>query len=276
MANHQPSGQRRELKYIVTEDVARQIRCFAANHLEIDEYGACCEDLSYPVHSLYLDSDDLCLYWEKVNGSKNRYKLRLRYYSTHADAPVYFEIKRRVNDAVLKQRGAVRRECVSEILTGQAPAPDMLVSPCSARHMVAIQRFGELRVAIQAKPKAHVAYSREAWTDWDNAARITIDRHVRCAPELSARLASEMADPVFPFGHHAIVEIKFTARFPNWFKDLAQAFGLVSCSSGKYVDGVAMGGEDRFHSPGWVERTLPSKVLARREFLQRLALVPGE
>src|SRR5579862_4052561 len=51
--------QRFELKYIIREEVALEVREFARSYLEIDEYGASRPNLSYPVHSLYLDSDSL-------------------------------------------------------------------------------------------------------------------------------------------------------------------------------------------------------------------------
>ena len=115
--------QRWELKYIIPERVALSIRDFVRAYLDLDEDGATRPSLSYPVHSLYLDSEDLVLYWNTINGNKNRYKLRLRFYDNRSDAPVYFEIKRRVNDAILKQRGAVRREAVGWLLAGHLPEP---------------------------------------------------------------------------------------------------------------------------------------------------------
>src|SRR3954464_9747675 len=119
--------QRFELKYIVPENVALQIRQFVSAYLEIDEYGATMPNLSYPVHSLYVDSDDLYTYWATINGDKNRYKLRLRYYNEKPESPVFYEIKSRVDNTIYKQRGGVRRQSVSSILSGQLPIPaDML------------------------------------------------------------------------------------------------------------------------------------------------------
>jgi SPX domain protein involved in polyphosphate accumulation len=72
---------------------------------------------------LYLDSDSLKLYRTTINGDKNRYKLRLRYYEDRPDAPVFFEIKRRMNNIIMKQRGGVRRELVHAILAGKFLRP---------------------------------------------------------------------------------------------------------------------------------------------------------
>ncbi len=93
-------SQRFEFKYIIREPVALAIRDFVRSYLVIDEYGATLPNLSYPVHSLYLDSPDLKLYHSTINGDKNRFKLRLRFYEDRPKAPVYFEIKRRVNNTI--------------------------------------------------------------------------------------------------------------------------------------------------------------------------------
>ena len=120
--------QRFELKYLISEETALLVRDFVRSYLDFDEYSVGKPNYSYPVHSLYLDSDDLKLYWETINGCKNRYKLRLRYYSTHPDAPVFFEIKRRINNCIMKQRGGVRQDSVPLLLKGHLPQEEHLVS----------------------------------------------------------------------------------------------------------------------------------------------------
>ena len=237
--------QRFELKYIIKEDVARSVRDFVGGYLEIDEYGATQPNFSYPVNSLYLDSDQLTLYQSTINGDKNRYKLRLRFYDNRRDAPVYFEIKRRMNNTIAKQRGAVRRDAVDWLIAGHLPEPAHLVSK-DPRQLVALQRFCQLMHDIRAKPKAHVAYFREAWISRnDNSIRVTLDREVKCQPEPTTRLITQMDNPVIVFGNEVVLELKFTNRFPDWFRQLVQVFGLMQCGAAKYVDGVALVGQDR-------------------------------
>lgn len=265
--------QRFELKYIIREDVALAVREFVRSYLQIDEFGARFPDLSYPVHSLYLDSDQLTTYWHTINGNKNRYKLRLRFYADKSAAPVFFEIKRRVNDAILKQRGGVRRGAVDWLLSGHLPEPDHLVSQ-DPKHLVAIQRFCELMTEIRAVPKAHVAYLREAWiSPHNNAVRLTMDRNVRCDPEPSASLSCEMQRPVVVFGENVVLELKFTGRYPNWFGEMVRIFGLTQCAAAKYADGVAILGEREFNT----RRVWPAdeydeeKVRTRLQFLKKVA-----
>src|ERR1041384_5704414 len=135
--------QRFELKYVIPERVALDVRQFVCAYLDIDEYGATMPNLSYPVHSLYMDSDDLYTYRATINGDKNRYKLRLRYYNEKPDSPVFFEIKRRMNNTIAKQRGGVRRSSVAAILAGQLPTPADMLSK-EPKQFFSIQKFSEL------------------------------------------------------------------------------------------------------------------------------------
>src|SRR2546428_8999709 len=162
MAEDKMQQQRFELKYIIKEDVTGAVRDFVSSYLEIDEYGATLPNFSYPVHSLYLDSDDLILYQRTINGDKNRFKLRLRFYDDRREAPIFFEIKRRMNNIIAKQRGGVRRDAVDWLLAGHLPEPAHLVSR-DPRQLFALQSFCRLMHDIQAKPKTPIAYLREAW-----------------------------------------------------------------------------------------------------------------
>jgi hypothetical protein len=240
--------QRWELKYIIPEAVALALREFVSSYLEIDEYGAGRPNLSYSIHNLYLDSDDLQIYWGTINGNKNRFKLRLRFYADNQnpEAPVFFEIKRRMNDAILKQRCGVRRPAVQAVLAGQLPEVAELVSQ-DARQLAAVQRFVELSSDLRAYPVAHVSYDREAWiSPHDNSVRVTFDRNVLISPEFTARFTSQMDDPTEVFGPLVILELKFTGRFPDWFADMVRVFGLRQGSASKYADGIAVKGEDHF------------------------------
>ncbi len=238
-------SQRFECKYLISEAVAGAIRDFVQSYLVIDEYGATLPNLSYPVHSLYLDSPDLKLYQSTINGDRNRFKLRLRFYEDRPLVPVYFEIKRRVDNTITKRRGNARPEDVDTILAGQMPPPEQIMSQQPKRQQ-AIREFCRLVSELNARPVAHVAYLREAWmSEHNNAIRITIDRETRCEPEFSASLSMAMRRPVRVFGNFAVLELKFTDRFPDWFKELVRVYNLTQCGAAKYVDGATLIGPDR-------------------------------
>jgi len=247
MAEDKMQQQRFELKYLLPEDTALAVRDFVSGYLEIDEYGATQPNFSYPVHSLYLDSDNFALCEATINGDKNRYKLRLRFYDSRPDAPVYFEIKRRMNNIIAKQRGAVRRDAVNWLLSGHLPEPAHLISK-DPRQLAALQKFCQLMHSIHARPKVHVGYLREAWiSPRDNSVRVTLDREVDCEAEPTARMITRMDHPSRPFGADVILELKFTNRFPDWFRDLIRVFGLMQCGAAKYVEGVTLIGQDQIN-----------------------------
>lgn len=257
--------QRFELKYRINASVAFQVRDFVGSYLAYDEFSLNQPDHSYSNHSIYLDSDDLRLYWDVINSNKNRYKLRVRFYDNDEESPVFFEIKRRVNDAIQKKRCPVRRSAVPLLLSGHLPAPEHLLSS-KPQHLGAVQDFCRLMHDLQATPKTHVCYLREAWvSELDNSVRVTLDRDVCSAPHFTPEITTEMEHYVMPFEPDVILELKFTARFPRWFRELVEVIGAMQCGAAKYVDGVVNMGEDRLH-PAYatVER---SDQLER--FLQR-------
>ncbi len=247
MTGDKLQATRFELKYRVTAQVAVRMREFIRAYLVPDEYSEGKPDYSYHNHSLYLDSDDLKLYWDVLNSNKNRYKLRIRYYDDNPASPVFFEIKRRMNDAILKKRCAVRREAVAQLLAGQLPEEQHLFSP-SPKSFDAIHEFCYLKEDLQASPKTHVAYRREAWvSEADNSVRVSFDRDVCSAPSFSGELKTELENFVMPFTPDVILELKFTGRFPNWFREMVELFGVMQLGAAKYADGVDQLGSARLN-----------------------------
>jgi SPX domain protein involved in polyphosphate accumulation len=247
MQDHRLQQQRFELKYLIDERIAHRIRDFVSSYLELDDYAVGRPNFSYPVHSLYLDSDGLKTHQDTINGTKNRFKLRLRYYGDKPNTPVFFEVKARVDNCILKQRCGVKREAVPLLVAGQLPTPDQLFSK-EPRHLIALQRFNQLLLQIDARPKAHNNYLREAWVSaQDNSIRVTFDRNIRIEPYFKAHAVVEMMNPIQVFPEFTVLELKFTTRYPNWFKELVRAFNLMQFASAKYSEGIVILGESRFH-----------------------------
>jgi hypothetical protein len=242
-AGYQVQRQRFEYKYLVSEHVARSVRDFASAYLVLDEYGASLPDRSYPVHSLYLDSPDLALYRSTINGDRNRFKLRVRYYEDGDDRPAYLEIKRRANSVILKKRAGVHRAAVEEVVAGQLAQPSHTVDG-SPEALDALESFCSLVQRLGAVPQAHVSYLREAWAaPGSNAVRLTMDRRVRTERRRVFSLEPDMSAPTEVFGDRVVLELKFTDRFPRWLNELVQVFGLRQGSAAKYVDGIYRMGE---------------------------------
>jgi hypothetical protein len=246
--DHHLQQQRFELKYLVDESVTPWLRDFISSYLELDDFCVGRPELAYPVHSIYLDSDDLETHNAYINGTKNRYKLRLRYYDA-PDSPVFVELKARVDNCILKRRCGVRPEAVPHILAGQLPETDQLITS-EPRHLAALERFIVLMQHINARPKLHNYYQREAWVSPnDNSVRVTFDRQVYVEPYFRNEATMAMQNPRLVYSPFVILELKFTNRFPDWFTVLVQRFNLMSGSSAKYSGGVTLLGDEQF-GPG--------------------------
>jgi SPX domain protein involved in polyphosphate accumulation len=229
--------QRFELKYRISEAKAQQIRFFVQNYLDCDSYGKTQPNFSYPVHSLYLDSKFLKTYQDTINGNRNRYKLRIRYYD-YEETPVFFEIKRRHNKVIRKKRAQVHRRFVLDLMNGQVPTYDHLVYN-DAGHYHALQEFCYLQNQLQAQPVLHVSYLREAYElEHSNAVRVTFDRDVRSNLQTDFELLSKPENSLSTFGDTVVLELKFTDRFPQWLQELTQLFHLRQESAAKYVDSI--------------------------------------
>ncbi len=238
--------QRFELKYILDEGRTSGIRDFLRPYLELDTYGALQPDRSYSVHSLYLDSPDLALHQSTINGDRNRFKLRVRYYESDPEKPVYFEIKRREDNTILKERCPIRRNSANEILEGRLPSRVDLAYDGTPAEECALHNFCRQVNTLRARPVAHVRYRREAWHGLgDTRIRVTMDRQVRSCPETSTSLQTQLSDKaVSVFGNAVVLELKFSNRFPPWMAEMVRVFGLRPCSAAKYVDGI-IGMEDQ-------------------------------
>ena len=237
---------RREIKYLIKEDTALAVRSFVSCYLEPDEFAIGKADNSYTVHSLYLDSNNLDTYRASfIIGERNRFKLRIRYYDDNPDSPVFFEIKRRINEGIVKQRARVRREAVHSLLIGESPTRDHLQS-WHPQHWADLLDFWRLVETIEAAPRAHNAYMREAYVTAGKAtARVTIDRAVRLGPEFGGDLPIALENGVEVYAGFVILELKFTELMPTWMIEMVRGFDLTKSGAAKYGMGVYLLGEHK-------------------------------
>ncbi len=88
---------------------------------------------------------------------------------------------------------------------------------------------------INASGMIYVSYTREAYVSPDsNSVRVTFDRHLYGTPHQRGEGLSYPADGTSPNVGGVILELKFTDRFPDWMRELVQAFDLQRTSCPKY------------------------------------------
>ena len=225
-------ASRHELKYIVEESKAESIRHQVCAHLATDPFSD--QTRGYDVSSLYLDSPTYELYAQTARGQRNRFKLRVRFYSEDTDDPVFFEIKRRDGAVVRKQRSAVRRSSVDRILNGGVPALSDLHE--SGGDLSVMNEFCRLRQGIGAYGYTYVGYRREAFGSGGTLSnvRVTFDRDLVAGNHRVGDPLLILPPDISPRVGGVILELKFTDRFPRWMHDLVQVFQLERTSVPKY------------------------------------------
>lgn len=253
MFKHHLQANRFELKYVISENCALAVRDYVRSYLVPDEFNPP-QGGGYQVNSVYLDGPALELCNATVEGHKNRYKLRIRFYDDVATSPVFFEIKRRANDAILKERARVQRPVVARLLSGHWPRHADLVK-FSPKTFDSLRRFCDLRNQLQARGTAIVTYEREAYVTPDSdSVRVTFDRNLRTVPFVGEFRASARNDWSYPAIGGTVLELKFTERFPTWMRNMARTFDLQRGSMPKYVECVTtLGALPRGMARGGVE-----------------------
>lgn len=236
---------RHELKYRISESMARAVAQFIKPYLHPDRYAKLQGDGTYPIVSLYFDTDALTLCRETIEGKKNRFKLRIRSYSDDLQAPRFFEIKRRINNIIIKSRSRVRQEDVEPVIEQKS-----LILPADCSDAKTLRQFQLYLHSLNAKPVVLVRYMREAFEgDSDNRVRITLDRQLsyKTTRELNVTFGGSNWHRVAM--EFVILEIKFTARYPAWLTQMVKTLNLKQTAMSKYVKSVKQSCSMRFCAP---------------------------
>ncbi|MCA9150173.1 MAG: polyphosphate polymerase domain-containing protein [Planctomycetales bacterium] len=257
MAGQSLQASRYEYKYYVDEARASAIRRFVESYLEPDEFLIRFGGIGYPVCSLYLDNSGLLLYDQTIQGQKNRFKLRIRFYDDNAENPAFLEIKRRETDVIKKKRCAVTRDGARRVIMGELPSMGFLFgNKVTTKNLDALHEFCLLRDRVSATGCTYVYYHRQAYVSPDSSAvRVTFDRQIEGGVYTPGTDLAIPIDSARPKMEGVVLELKFTDRFPNWMERLAEDFNLQRTSVPKYVKCVdAL----RERDPSWARPWRPS------------------
>jgi VTC domain-containing protein len=245
-------ASRFECKYLVSPLVVPALREFIAPFVRLDRFATSRPDGRYSICSLYYDSDDLRMYQQTVGGEKNRVKLRVRSYSDDESSPLYFEVKRKVNNIVQKRRACVTRQQAAALHARRFDSVMGAVDP-------EFGYFANYAGLSSARPVVRVRYMREAFESLTGEPlRITLDTELIHAATFDFETSHERGRWVTTPVDGVILEIKFTEMFPAWVADMVRAFGLVQQPVPKYVlclDHMLLAGRESVLSLGGL--TLP-------------------
>ena len=241
-----------ELKYHIRESKAQAIAQFVKQYIDVDRYCKLQRGGDYPIVSLYLDSENMELCRESLDGQKNRFKLRIRSYTDEPDYPCFFEIKRRMNTVIMKSRARVMHHDIPHLLSG-LPLPPQSFNVDKR----ALNQFQLYMSSIRAGPIILIRYRRQAFeSESENRVRVTFDRELcySVTKESEVRLGGNgWQHSPFTLGG-VILEVKFTERYPAWLSRMVKYFDLRARSISKYATSIEDSCMLRFCAPqitGW-------------------------
>lgn len=192
------------------------------------------------MRSIYFDTPDLECYYQKLAGVKRRNKVRLRSYNKEEDGnPVFFEIKKKVDEPLFKNRASLSFEQAKEVLNGRPPEDFFRKTAKDVKFLNNARRFLYHLHARRMQPVVTVIYEREPFQailkDRINDLRITFDKNLRAVPYptveglFDERLAYVVDEEKF------ILEIKFNRYLPAWAKAIVATMSLEKGPASKYV-----------------------------------------
>lgn len=242
--------ERREYKYLIDASTATRLRAAIRPFCELDPWAAKNPRGRYSIESLYMDTPGLALFWANEHEQLDRIKMRVRTYPEVPGSPVFFEVKRRVHDIILKTRGKVSHTLWKDILADPAaPIP----AAVGGKDRLAVERFVTLARTMHLRPFTLVRYEREPYfSRIDDYARVTFDTHIRAQAMQSLSFAASergwraLDDAVTQrtLDSLIVLELKFTTHVPLWLVNIVQRLGLPRRSFSKYGTSIRA-----FYSP---------------------------
>lgn len=227
---------RSEIKYLVPDTKINELRNAIAPLVRIDKHGTDYINTGYTVRSIYLDTPKFLYYKEKIDGLKNRKKLRVRAYNLQkSNGVVFLEIKRKIESRIAKSRSTTSFENLNHIFNRE-----------QAAHLNTLVKAGEKNLSVTNSFLFHVyqsnlqcvnlvVYEREAFEGKINPTlRITFDKNLRSklTSELSGLYSEQNMTAILP--GHFILEIKYNHAFPSWLTPILSKFRLQKEALSKY------------------------------------------
>jgi len=219
------SERRYELKYLVHHTQAAKLANALAAYMRPDKHGD--GHGGYLVTSLYYDTAGYKAYWDKIDGHKNRRKLRVRIYGDQTVTPetrCFIEIKQRLDRAVQKRRVVLLYGAAAEL-----DQIDDLLDASSEEERPILEEVEYLYRALRLQPTCVVSYQRRAFEgcDYDPGLRVTFDTNLKYRTlELNLFANGQATDHYFLPPDWCIMEVKINHRAPYW---LTEVIGMHEC-----------------------------------------------
>ena len=188
------------------------------------------ENNQYHIRSLYFDTAYDSALYDKINGTANRDKYRIRIYN-FSDQMIRLECKSKFRDLISKRSVRITRDLAEQLISAD---PTGLESTASG---LVSDTFREMRTNL-LHPVVIVDYLREAYLHPAEEVRITFDMQLRSGLN-SVDMFNPYLPTVPPFDHDEIIlEVKYNQVLPPYIATLltyALRDGACRSAISKYV-----------------------------------------
>lgn len=230
--------KRYEFKYHLNREmVDRMVLDLLKNNMVWDPFVENKEENDYTVTSLYFDSPSYKCYHEKINGLKDRYKLRLRIYDDFLKdgQGVFLEIKRKTDMVILKDRVVLAHEKYKKMFEeGELNFSSLIFSK---RDQEILEEFFYKKFHFNMSPVVFVKYKRKPLVGaFNDRFRITFDSEIKSA---GGKEWLEKRDDLLEVALGLVVmEVKFDNTLPKWFLKVIHKYELDRRPFSKYCSAM--------------------------------------
>jgi len=228
---------RYEYKYVVRKSDLEQLRSSILPFVTLDKFAEVDDKHHYTVRSIYFDTPRFDYYYEKIEGIKNRKKIRLRGYDKEdGNNIVFFEIKRKYDIPIVKYRAPVKFADALDMFKSRNINGQILSNELFPKGNENSIRFFYQIFSKNLRPVVLIVYEREAYqAKFDESVRITFDKNIRSKgyPSINDLFEEEKLSPAL--AGYFILEVKFNDHFPAWLNPVIANFSLRKQSASKYV-----------------------------------------
>jgi len=223
--------RRFEFKYFIAKEIADFMIPRLLMHMDYDPFVG--ENEDYECNSVYMDTDYLKCYHEKIDGYLNRKKVRIRSYKREysPDDPLFFELKRKSGEIILKDRAIIPAKYLPEFHDN--PFSLLKYKDLDQKFL---NEFIYEYTNYQMKPKLFVSYKRKPFVSkvMKNF-RVTFDYNLQFSKVGDDHKSIEYKNL---HENDVILEVKFNGTLPQWFHEIINAHQLRKDESCKYCFGT--------------------------------------
>jgi VTC domain. len=218
---------RKEIKYRIPLNKALIIKNCLDKLLQRDAHGV---GGIYSVRSLYFDSINNKDFSEKLSGTENRKKVRIRIYNGDS-SPCKLELKRKKGEYQCKQSLLISELDAKAIMQGNFDIlKKYFIYSETSVNIYKIMEVGGYR------PVALIEYDRTAYKHSLYDTRITLDMNIRSSESNFDLFSSKTIYTPTEY-ENVILEVKYSGKMLRYISDILVQFDLNQYTYSKYCTG---------------------------------------